>query len=46
VEAAAVSFSTEELKELDSAIAAINIQGDRLPPPVLAATGVEAAPRR
>jgi aryl-alcohol dehydrogenase-like predicted oxidoreductase len=46
VEAAAVSFSTEELKELGSAIAAITIQGDRLPPPVLAATGVEAPPRR
>jgi aryl-alcohol dehydrogenase-like predicted oxidoreductase len=46
VEAVAISFSAAELKELDSAIAAIAIQGDRLSAPVLAATGVEAPPRR
>ena len=46
VGAAAISFSTEELKELDSAISAITIRGERLSPAVLAATGVEAPPRR
>ena len=46
VGAAALSFSTEELKELDADIAAITIRGDRLSPAVLAATGVEAPPRR
>jgi aryl-alcohol dehydrogenase-like predicted oxidoreductase len=46
VAAAAISFSAEELKELDGGVAAIPIQGDRLPPAVLAATGVEAAPKR
>lgn len=45
VGAAAISFSPEELKELDSAFSAIAIRGERLSPPVLAATGVEAPPR-
>lgn len=46
VAAAAIAFSAAELAELDAAIAAIPIQGARLPPPVLAATGVEAPPKR
>jgi aryl-alcohol dehydrogenase-like predicted oxidoreductase len=46
VAAASVAFSAEELKELDGGVAAIAIQGDRLPAPVLAATGVEAPPKR
>jgi aryl-alcohol dehydrogenase-like predicted oxidoreductase len=46
VAAAAISFSAEELKELDGGVAAISVQGDRLPPAVLAATGVEASPKR
>jgi hypothetical protein len=46
VRAAAVAFSAEELKELDSSISAITIRGERLSPAVLAATGVEAPPRR
>lgn len=46
VAAASIAFSAEELKELDGGVAAIAIQGDRLPAPVLAATGVEAPPKR
>lgn len=46
VAAASISFSAGELKELDAALAAIPIRGERLPPPVLAATGVEAPPRK
>jgi aryl-alcohol dehydrogenase-like predicted oxidoreductase len=42
VAAAAISLSAEELKELDTDLGAITIQGDRLAPAVLAATGVEA----
>lgn len=46
VGAAAITFSAAELAELDAAIAAIPIRGARLPPPVLAGTGVEAPPKR
>ena len=46
VAAASISFSDAELKELNSALAAIPTQGARLSPPVLAATGVEAPPKR
>jgi aryl-alcohol dehydrogenase-like predicted oxidoreductase len=46
VAAASMSFSPAELKELDTALAAIPIRGDRLSPAVLAATGVEAPPKR
>lgn len=46
VRAASVSLSGAEMKELDAAIAAVRIQGERLPPQVLAATGVEAPPKR
>ena len=46
VRAASISFSGAEMKELDAALAAVRIQGERLPPPVLAATGVEAPPKR
>jgi aryl-alcohol dehydrogenase-like predicted oxidoreductase len=46
VAAAAISFSAAELKELDAGVTAINIRGDRLPPAVLAGTGVEAPPKR
>lgn len=42
VAAASISFSPAELKELNTGLAAISIQGARLSPPVLAATGVEA----
>lgn len=46
VAAADLSFSAEELQELDRDLATITIQGDRLPPAVLAGTGVEAPPKR
>ena len=46
VGAASVSFAAAELNELDAAVAAIPVQGERLSPAVLAATGVEAAPKR
>lgn len=46
VAAASISFSAVELNELDTALAAIPIRGERLPPHVLAATGVEAPPKR
>jgi aryl-alcohol dehydrogenase-like predicted oxidoreductase len=46
VAAASVSFSAAELKELNAAVAAIPIQGARLSPAVLSATGVEAPPKR
>ena len=46
VAAAAISFSAAELKELDAGLAGITIRGDRLSPAVLAATGVEAPPKR
>jgi aryl-alcohol dehydrogenase-like predicted oxidoreductase len=46
VRAASISFSANELRELDAALAAIPIKGERLPPQVLAATGVEAPPKQ
>lgn len=39
-----VTFGSGELRELDSALAAIPIRGERLQPAVLAQTGVEAPP--
>jgi len=45
VGATAVAFSVDELAELNTAVAAISIQGARLPPAVLSATGVEAPPK-
>ncbi|MBV6760316.1 aldo/keto reductase [Rhodococcus opacus] len=40
-----VTFSDDELQELNSALAGITIHGDRLPPAILAQTGVEAPTR-
>ncbi|MFT3847721.1 MAG: aldo/keto reductase [Propionivibrio sp.] len=45
VGATAFAFSAAELSELNAALAAISIQGARLPPAVLAATGVETPAR-
>jgi aryl-alcohol dehydrogenase-like predicted oxidoreductase len=42
VGAASIAFSAEEISELNSAVAAIEIRGSRLPEPVLAFSGVEA----
>jgi aryl-alcohol dehydrogenase-like predicted oxidoreductase len=44
--AADIVFTPQELKELNSAVASITIRGARLPPAVLAATGVEAPAKR
>jgi aryl-alcohol dehydrogenase-like predicted oxidoreductase len=46
VAAATITLSAPELKELDEGLAAITIRGERLAPAVLAATGVEAPPKR
>jgi aryl-alcohol dehydrogenase-like predicted oxidoreductase len=46
VASAALSFSAEELEELERDLATITIKGNRLPPAVLAGTGVEAPPKR
>ena len=46
VAAAWITFSATELRELNDAVAAIPIRGERLSPPVLSATGVEAPPKR
>jgi aryl-alcohol dehydrogenase-like predicted oxidoreductase len=44
--AAAISFSPDELQQLDAAVAAVHIQGARLPPAVMRLSGVESAPSR
>lgn len=46
VGAAALSFTAEELQQLDAAVRAIRIRGARLPPEVMAMSGVEAPPKR
>lgn len=43
--AEAVTFTASELQEFTTALAAITVQGDRLPATVLAQAGVEARPR-
>jgi aryl-alcohol dehydrogenase-like predicted oxidoreductase len=43
--AASVTFTPAELRELNAAVAAIRIEGDRLPKRVLEQTGVEAPPK-
>ncbi len=44
IAAAAVTLTEEELRDLNAAVAAVKIEGARLPPPVLAISGVEAPP--
>ncbi len=44
--AASISFTAQELQQLNAAVAAIRIQGDRLPAAVAVMSGVEAAPKR
>ena len=46
VGAARVAFSPEELRELETAAAAVKIEGDRLPRGALDMTGVEAPPEK
>ena len=43
--AAQLRFSPEEIAELNAAVRAIEVQGARLPPPVLSFSGVEAPPQ-
>lgn len=43
--AAAISFTADELKQLNAAVVAVNIQGARLPPAVMQMSGVEAPPK-
>ncbi|KAA0693291.1 aldo/keto reductase [Neorhizobium sp. P12A] len=45
VGAATISFSSDEIAELNKAVAAIQIKGARLPDQVLVYSGVEAPPR-
>jgi aryl-alcohol dehydrogenase-like predicted oxidoreductase len=44
--AVAIRFSDDELQQLNQAVAAVHIQGARLPEAVLQLSGVEAAPKR
>lgn len=43
--AVAITFTADELKQLNAAVIAINIQGARLPPAVMLMSGVEARPK-
>jgi hypothetical protein len=40
-----ITFSQDELKELNASVSSIQIQGKRLPDGVLALSGVEAPPK-
>ena len=44
--AASISFTADELRELNAAVTAIRIQGDRLPPAVAVMSGTEAPLKR
>jgi len=44
--AAAISFTADELTQLNAAVVAVNIQGARLPPAVMQMSGVEALLKR
>lgn len=46
VGAAGISFSSEELAELNTSVRAIEVAGPRLPDAILAFSGVEAPPKR
>ena len=43
--AAEISFSTDELRQVNAEVAAIKIWGERLPPNVMQMSGVEAPPK-
>ena len=45
IEASSMAFSDDDRRELDAALAAITIRGERLPAAVLAFSGVESPPR-
>lgn len=44
--AAAITFTPDELRLLDTAVAAVDIRGERLPPAVMRLSGVESPARR
>ena len=44
--AASISFTADELRQLNAAVAAIGIQGDRLPPAVAVMSGAVVPPKR
>lgn len=44
--AASITFSASEMNELNTAVAAFRVRGERLPPAVMAMSGVEAPPKR
>lgn len=44
--AASISFTADELKQLNADVVAVNIQGERLPPAVTQMSAVEAPPKR
>jgi aryl-alcohol dehydrogenase-like predicted oxidoreductase len=46
IAAASITFTPDELRELDREVAAIAIRGERLPPEVLKMSGVEAPQKR
>lgn len=46
IRAVEISFSTEELRQLNGEVAAVNIRGERLPASVLQMSGVEAPSKR
>ncbi|HCY16558.1 MAG: aldo/keto reductase [Curvibacter sp. GWA2_64_110] len=43
--AASISFTADELRQLNADVAAVKIRGERLPPAVLQMSGVEAPPK-
>jgi aryl-alcohol dehydrogenase-like predicted oxidoreductase len=45
IAASTITFSEAELREFNNSVAAVKIQGDRLPPEILQLSGVEAPPR-
>jgi aryl-alcohol dehydrogenase-like predicted oxidoreductase len=44
--AALIAFSASELNELNAAVAAIRVRGERLPPAVMAMSGVDSPPKQ
>lgn len=46
VGAAAIAFTSDELRQLNASVAAIDIRGERLPAAVMRMSGVEAPPKR
>lgn len=44
--ASAITFTADELRQLNASVAAVNVRGERLPPAVMRMSGVEAPPKR